>query len=259
MKETHIKAFAESAELMAIAAGKYIRENMQQSFNTEFKGDGSPVTDIDKGTEDCIREIITEKYPDHGILGEEREDVRADAEFKWLIDPIDGTLPFITGIPVFGTLLALVHGDTPIIGVIDMPMTGDRWIGRRGLETLKNGNPVHTRPCADLASAYMSTSNPDFYSEEELSYLNNMRAATKLAVYGGSCMAYAQLASGRIDVGMDVQFDIHDYIPLVPVIQGAGGMITDWNGNPLNCESADKFVAAGDKCVHEQAISILNS
>jgi inositol-phosphate phosphatase / L-galactose 1-phosphate phosphatase / histidinol-phosphatase len=259
MNEKHILAFAESAEVMAIAAGKSIKEGIQKSLNTEFKSDGSPVTDVDKATEDRIREIISERYSDHGILGEEREDVAPDAEFKWLIDPIDGTIPFITGIPVFGTLIALVQGDTPIIGVIDMPMTGERWIGRYGLDTLKNGIPVHTRQCADLASAYMSTSNPDFYSEEETKYLNNMRSATKLAVYGGSCMAYAQLASGRIDVSMDVQFDIHDYIPLVPVIQGAGGIITDWNGKPLTCESTDKFVAAGDKRIHEQTIRILNS
>lgn len=259
MNESTIIAFAESAELMAIAAGKSIKKGIQQSLNTEFKGDGSPVTDVDKATEDCIREIISERYPAHGILGEEREDVRPDAEFKWLIDPIDGTLPFITGIPVFGTLIALVHGETPIIGVIDMPMTGERWIGRHGLDTLRNGSPVHTRSCGNLESAYFSTSNPDFYSKAETKMLDKMRAATKLAVYGGSCMAYAQLASGRIDVGMDVQFDIHDYIPLVPVIQGAGGVITDWEGNPLNCTSADKFIAAGDRRVHEQALRVLGS
>jgi inositol-phosphate phosphatase / L-galactose 1-phosphate phosphatase / histidinol-phosphatase len=259
MNEKHIIAFAESAELMAMAAGENIRKGMQQSFHTEFKGDGSPVTDVDKSTEDCIREIITERYPDHGIRGEEREAVAPDAEFVWLIDPIDGTLPFLAGIPVFGTLIALVHEDIPIIGIIDMPMTGERWVGRDGLETLRNGSPVRTRQCDDLSTALLSTSNPDYYLGEDSKALDKMRDATKITVYGGSCMAYAQIATGRIDVGMDVQFDIHDYLPFLPIIQGAGGIITNWQGDRLSAKASDKILAAGDIRSHEQALVILGS
>ncbi len=257
MNDAQILAFAESAECMAAAAGNYIREAVKKPFSTEIKGDGSPVTDVDKATEDCIREIIAERHPDHGILGEEREPVSPDAEFVWIIDPIDGTLPFLAGIPVFGTLIALMQGDTPLIGIIDMPMTGERWIGRHGMETLRNGAPIRTRACSDLSSALMSTSNPDFYESDTVGALDNMRAATKLAVYGGSCMSYAQIATGRIDVGLDVQFDIHDYLPLVPVIQGAGGVITDWKGNPLTRDSGDRFVASGDPRVHEQVLRVV--
>ena len=259
MNRKHIIAFADSAELMAIAAGKCIQEGIQQPLNTEFKSDESPVTDVDKKTEDCIRKIITERYPDHGIKGEERAPVNPDAEFVWVIDPIDGTLPFITGIPVFGTLIALMRGDTILIGVIDMPMTGERWIGRHEMETLRNGAPVQTRKCTDLSTAFLSTSNPDFYAVDEVKYLNKMKTATKVTVYGGSCMAYAQLATGRIDVGMDPLFDIHDYLSFIPVIQGAGGVISDWNGYPLTGKSEYGLLASGTKEVHEQALRVLSS
>jgi len=258
MPDSHLSVFAESAEMMAAAAGDLIRDAAERPFETEIKGDGSPVTDVDKATEDCIRAIIAERHPDHGILGEERAPVSPDAEFVWIIDPIDGTLPFLAGIPVFGTLIALVQGDTPLLGVVDMPMTGERWVGQHGKETLRNGVPVRTRACSDLSSALMSTSNQDFYGPDDIGALTRMKEATRLAVYGGSCMSYAQLATGRIDVGFDVQFDIHDYLALVPVIQGAGGVVSDWNGGPLGVTSGDRFVAAGDKRVHTEALRVLN-
>ena len=257
MEKSRLLEYSDSAEQMAASAGDLIREASILPYDTEIKGDGSPVTDVDKATEDCIRAIIEERYPDHGILGEEREDVSPDAEFVWVIDPIDGTLPFIAGIPVFGTLIALMQGDTPIVGVIDMPMTRERWVGKHGMETLHNGAPVRTRTCSDLSNALMSTSNQDFYGPDDIGALTRMKAATKLAVYGGSCMSYAQLATGRIDVGLDVLFDIYDFLALVPVIQGAGGVITDWNGEPLGRQSGDRFIASGDPRGHEQALHIL--
>ncbi len=254
MNEPDISTFAESAEIMAAAAGNLIRAAAERPFEMEIKGDGSPVTDVDKAAEDCIRDIIAERYPDHGILGEERDPVSPDAEFVWIIDPIDGTLPFLAGIPVFGTLIALMQGDTPLLGIIDMPMTNERWVGRHGMPTLRNGKPVHTRACGDLSSALMSTSNQYFYGPNDRDVLDRMKSETRLAVYGGSCMSYAQLATGRIDVGFDVQFDIHDYLALVPVIEGAGGVISDWSGAPLGLNSGDRFVASGDPRVHEQAL-----
>ncbi len=250
--------FIDAAYRMADASGELIRADGQKSFHVEKKGDGSPVTSVDQATEDRIREIITAAYPNHGIIGEEHDDVAPDSEFVWVLDPIDGTLPFLAGIPVFGTLIALLHNNTPVLGVIDMPMTGDRWIGCAGMPTVRNGDPVRTRACASLSDAMMSTSNPDFYDATNVSALEQMQERVNWTVYGGSCMAYAQLASGRIDVGMDVQFDVYDYMALVPVIQGAGGVITDWKGNALDLQSGDRFVAAGDQRVHEQALEILS-
>jgi len=259
MNELDFHAFAASAETMLNASGNLIREIGRQPFDTMIKGDGSPVTDVDQAVEDGIREFILKNHPDHGIMGEERGETNADRELVWTIDPIDGTLPFLAGFPVFGTLLALLQNGEPVLGVIDMPMTNERWIGWQGAPTTLNGNQVHTRPCAELSQALMSTSNLDFYSDDDRPYLDRMKAETKLNVYGGSCMAYAQLASGRIDLGMDVNFDIHDYLALVPVIEGAGGIVTDWKGEKLTKLSGDKFVACGDPRLHEKAMEIFSS
>ncbi len=258
MDQKDLEYFAASMNRMADASGQLIREKRYADFQTEIKDDGSPVTSVDQAVELRIRDIITEHHPDHGIVGEEHDDVAPDSEFVWVIDPIDGTLPFLAGFPVFGTLISLMHNEKPVLGVIDMPMTHERWVGGGNLQTLRNGEPVHVRSCDDISDALMSTSNPDFYDDGSAPALARMKQATKLNVYGGSCMAYAQIASGRIDIGMDVQFDIYDFLALVPVIAGAGGVITDWDGNQLNAHSGDRFVAAGDKRVHDQALNILN-
>ena len=255
----HLTEFATFAERLADASGGILRAAVKQPFAIEMKGDGSPVTEVDKAVEDRIRILIGEEYPNHGIIGEERDDVAPDAELKWIIDPIDGTLPFLAGFPVFGTLIALVHDDVPVLGIIDLPMTNERWLGCDGQQTTCNGAPVQTRKCGALSEALMSTSNPDFYSEQDRPALQRMRKATRWRVYGGSCTAYARVASGRVDVGFDVDFDIHDYLALVPVVNGAGGQITDWNGRDLTLNSADRFVAAGDRRVHRQALELLQA
>ena len=258
LDEKDLANFAVSASKMADISGELIRTERQNAFELHIKDDGSPVTSVDKAAEMSIRGIINELHPDHGIVGEEYEPSAADSEFVWVIDPIDGTLPFLAGFPVFGTLIALLHNGTPVLGVIDMPMTRERWIGGTSLPTTHNAKPVRTRACENLASALMSTSNPDFYDETSLPALKRMQQATRLIVYGGSCMAYGQIASGRIDVGIDVQFDIFDYLPLVPIITGAGGFITDWNADPLDMKSGDRFIAAGDERTHAEALIVLN-
>jgi histidinol phosphatase-like enzyme (inositol monophosphatase family) len=250
--------FAASASTMADASGELIRTEQQKAFDLEIKDDGSPVTSVDKAAEMSIRNIIAELHPDHGIIGEEYAAHAADSEFVWVIDPIDGTLPFLAGFPVFGTLIALLHNGAPVLGVIDMPMTRERWMGGSNLPSTYNGKPVRTRACENLASALMSTSNPDFYDTASVPALKRMQQATRLSVYGGSCMAYGQIASGRIDVGIDVQFEVFDYLALVPVIAGAGGITTDWNGDPLDIKSGDQFIAAGDERTHAEALKVLN-
>ncbi len=197
--EAQYQEFAEFAGRLADAGGDIIRKAAREPFLIEVKDDGSPVTTVDKAVEDRIREIIAEEQPNHGVLGEERGATAPNSEFTWIIDPIDGTLPFLAGLPVFGTLLALVHSQTPVLGIIDIPMTRERWIGLDGLPTTRNGNPVRVRECRSLTHALMSTSNPDFYGEGDRPALAKMRSATRWCVYGGSCMAYAQIATGRID------------------------------------------------------------
>ncbi len=254
-----MKDFLTFAGRLADASGAMIREAMGRAVTGQAKGDGSPVTAIDQGVEDRIREMIAETYPGHGIVGEERGASSPDSEFVWVLDPIDGTLPFLAGIPVFGTLIALLHGAAPVLGVIDMPATRERWIGCEGMATTRNGEPVNVRACEVLSAALLSTSNPDFYGEADIPALQRLKAATRWTVYGGSCMSYAQIASGRIDIGIDVAFDPFDYLALVPVIRGAGGVITDWDGNPLILGSGDRIIAAGDSRTHAQALAILNN
>jgi histidinol phosphatase-like enzyme (inositol monophosphatase family) len=260
MDSDGLDEFTDFAARLADAAGTLLRAAHRGAVTGEAKGDGSPVTDVDRAVEDRIRAMIAEIYPDHGVLGEERGASAPGAnagDFVWVIDPIDGTLPFLAGIPVFGTLIALLREGVPLLGVIDMPVTEERWIGVAGAATTRNGAPVSVRPCAELSAALLSTSNPDFYGAADFQALRRLNAATRWTVYGGSCLAYAQLASGRIDLGLDVGLDSFDFLALVPVIAGAGGVITDWQGRPLGLGSGDRILAAGDPCCHARALELL--
>lgn len=252
-----IEDFKTFAGQLADTSRTIIRDAAHRPFEMEIKPDQSPVTAVDKAVEQALRDLIAVQYPDHGVIGEEHADTNTDADLKWIIDPIDGTLPFLAGIPVFGTLIALVQGDTPILGIIEMPMTAERWIGCTDQPTTRNGQPVRTRACDQLSNALMTTSNPNFYDATDRPALDRLNATCRWGVYGGSCMAYAQLSSGRIDVGIEVAYNIHDYMALVPVITGAGGVITDWNGEALTIHSGDRFVAAGDARIHAQTLDIL--
>jgi histidinol phosphatase-like enzyme (inositol monophosphatase family) len=256
---SELKRFAACGVRAVDASGALIREYNRKPFNVEIKDDGSPVTSVDLAVEDRMREIIAAEHPDHGIIGEERKAYAPDSEFLWVIDPIDGTLAFLADIPVFGTLLALLHNGTPVLGIIDMPMTGERWIGAEGLQTTLNGKPVRSRPCADLSMALMASSNTDFYDSTNAPALERLKKATRFAVYGGSCMLYARIASGRIDICIDVLMEAPDYLALVPVVQGAGGVFTNWEGSAAGLHSGNQYIAAGDPRAHEQALKILSS
>ncbi len=245
------------AEALADASRALLAEAARRSHQGEMKADGSPVTAIDKAVEARLRGMIADAYPDHGIVGEEHGKSGAESGHVWVLDPIDGTLPFLAGLPVYGTLIALLRGGVPLLGVIDMPATAERWVGVKGSPTTRNGEPVRVRPCADLNQAMMSTSNIDFYDGDDLAAFKRLKAATRWTVYGGSCMAYAQIASGRIDMGVDVAFDVFDYLALAPIIEGAGGIMSDWQGAPLTLASGDRLIAAGDARVHCAALAVL--
>lgn len=257
MDDMDMLQFAEFAGRLADGSRARIHALNSEAFQTHKKGDGSPVTAVDQAVEDGIREMIAAEWPDHGIVGEERGASSPDSEFVWVIDPIDGTLPFLAGFPVYGTLIALLRNGSPILGVADMPGTRERWVGGNGLPTTRNGKPVRVRPCAELSAALLSTSNPDFYGAEDFEAFERLKPQCRWTVYGGSCMAYAQIASGRIDVGIDVEFDPFDYLALVPVIEGAGGIITDWEAKPLTLKSGGRLIAAGDRRMHARALDVL--
>ena len=223
----------------------------------EDKPDRTFVTAMDRAIEERLRETILAKQPDHGVWGEEFGRSNTDAEFQWILDPIDGTAQFIAGIPVYSTLIALAHGGVPIIGVMDFPATGERWTGCRGRPTLMNEKPCRVRNCTSLADAVMSTSSPDFYAETERPVLSALQQRTRWRIYGGAAMSYARLASGRTDLACDAGFQVYDFAAMRPVIEGAGGIITDWEGRPLTLASGRRLVASGSPAVHAAALEVV--
>ena len=223
----------------------------------EVKADKSFVTALDAQIERRLRELITHRYPQHGILGEEEGGSQLGADVVWILDPIDGTAPFVAGVPVFGTLISLAVNRVPVIGVMDFPVTAQRWEGVTGRATTLNGAAVRTRACDDLARAILTSSNPDFFSEPERPALEALRSRTAWRIYGGCCMSYGLLASGRTDLAIDTGFKVYDYAAFRPVLEGAGGLITDWEGRPVTMDSGAQVLSAGDAARHREALDLV--
>lgn len=257
MSTTEVAELLRFAEELADASRAILTEALSQPPKVETKADKSPVTALDKAVETKLRAMIEARYPSHGIQGEEFGSKNRGAEHLWVLDPIDGTGPYIAGIPVFGTLIGLARGGKPLLGVADHPVTRERWTGAQGLPSRLNGKTVRTRHGAPLAAAMMSSSSPDFYAPAEWERYQRLRREVSWSVYGGSCYAYMQLASGRIDLSVDCSMDLYDILPLVPVIEGAGGIVTDWAGRRIDSEWKGQVLAGGDPAVHAQALRIL--
>lgn len=245
------------ADLMVAESGSILRDAASVRPDVEVKPDRSFVTALDARIERRLREMIADRFPRHGIIGEEDEPINPDAEFVWVLDPIDGTAAFIAGMPVYGTLISLMRDGVPILGVIDHPVTGDRWIGFEGRSTTHNGAPCRTRACGGLAEAIISASNPDFFDDEERPALDAMRAATAWRIWGGACMSYGLLASGRTDAAIDTRLKLWDFAPFRPILEGAGGIITDWEGAPITQQTGKRILAAGDPARHRDALRLV--
>ena len=245
------------AERLADAAGEIARRYFRQPLAVEDKADRSPVTMADREAEAAMRALIEARFPTDGILGEEHGTVRADARRVWVLDPIDGTKSFIAGIPLFGILIALMEDGAPVLGVIDQPILRERWVGIAGQPTRKNGAPVRTRACAQLADASLYATSPDMFGADRPAF-DRLSRAVKATRFGADCYAYAQLASGFIDLVVEADLKPYDYCALVPVIDGAGGAITDWQGKPLRLHSDGRVVAAGTPALGAMARAVLN-
>jgi len=258
MTEPVAAAHLALAESLADAARAVIRRYFRRPLAVEDKSDLSPVTTADRESEAAMRRLIEERFPEHGILGEEHGSFRADAEHLWVLDPIDGTKSFISGIPLFGTLIALLHRGRPVLGVIDQPILAERWIGAEGRPTTLNGARVETRRCAALAAATLFSTAPEsmFAGADALGFAR-LRGMVKLTRTGADCYAYAQLASGFIDLVVEAQMKPYDYCALVPVIAGAGGVITDWRGEALGLQSDGRVFACGDPARATEARALL--
>jgi histidinol phosphatase-like enzyme (inositol monophosphatase family) len=182
---------------------------------------------------------------------------RADAEYVWVLDPIDGTRAFITGLPIWGTLIALLHKGVPVLGVIDQPILKERWLGVSGQQSTLNGQPIKVRACPSLDRAYMYSTSPIMFSGDVTRKHAALADAVKLFRWGGDCYAYGLLAAGHVDLVVENDLKLYDFAALVPVIKGAGGLATDWQGKELDMSSDGSILAAGDPAVHRAAARIL--
>jgi len=247
-----------SEQIMNLS-GQIIKKYYKKDIDFEIKEDSSPVTKADKEVERSIRALIKSTYPNHGIIGEEFEDTNIDAEYKWVIDPIDGTKSFMIRRPIFGTLLSLLHNELPILGIIDQPILGERWTGAAGYATNFNSNITETRECSCLAEAVLCTTSPNLFSDDDFIKFEDIRKKSQYVVYGGDCYSYGLLARGDVDVVIETGLKIHDFLAFRPIIEGAKGIITDWEGNPITYNSDGRVLACGDKKVHKEIIRMLNN
>jgi histidinol phosphatase-like enzyme (inositol monophosphatase family) len=242
---------------LADAAGEAIRPFYRARFTIETKADHSPVTQADRAAESAIRALLAQHRPDDGVIGEEYGADRPDAARVWVIDPIDGTRAFLAGRPLFGTLIALLEQNVPILGVIDQPIAGDRWLGAHGRPTTLNGVPAHTRACATLAKAHLATTGPTYFTGTAATAFESLRVQCRDTLWGGDCHNYGLAASGHLDLVVEAGLKLYDYAALVPVVEGAGGRMTDWAGRPLDTASDGRVIAAGDPALIDQAMAIL--
>lgn len=248
---------AVAAERMADAVRPIVLSYYRGAVPTEVKADHTPVTAADRNAEARMREMIEDAFPSHGILGEEHGAIRLDSENVWVLDPIDGTKSFITGKPLFGTLIALVHRGRPVVGIIDAPALDERWIGIEGQPTTLNGTAAHVRPCPALDNAWLYATAPEMFVGPDAAAFERLRDSCRGVVYGADCYAYGLLANGTVDLVCEASTKPYDYCALVPVVRGAGGLISDWAGQPLGLGSDGRVLAAGDPAAHAAALKIL--
>ena len=258
MPEIKLDAFLTLALRLADAAGAEICPYFRRPLVVDDKPDLTPVTAADRAAEAAMRELIEVHFPEHGIVGEEYGRVREEAEFVWVLDPIDGTKSFISGVPLFGTLIALTHRQRPILGIIDQPMSRERWVGATGRPTTLNGTPIRCRPCSELAAATLFATTPDMFKGDDATTFARVSAAVKLTRFGADCYAYGLLAAGFVDLVLEASLKPYDFCAMVPIVEGAGGVASDWRGRGLDLASDGRILIAGDRRAHQAALALLD-
>ncbi len=264
MQDAELRTLIEFSGILADAAGAAILPHFRAPITVDNKkndGKFDPVTVADHDAEQAIRTLILKTYPDHGILGEEFGAVSSRNGLTWCIDPIDGTRAFIMGVPQWGVLIGLHDGTAPVLGVMDQPFTGERFIGSRlGAHVTRNGvsTQLRTRACATLSEAVLTTTHPGAFGKksEHDAYLR-VAAQARMHRYGGDCYSYAMLAHGLIDLVIETALQPYDIQALIPIIQAAGGVITNWRGGPA--DQGGQVIAAGDARAHAAALELLQA
>ena len=253
-------AIAGFAETLADAARALARRHFRAGIEVEYKPDGSPVTRADREVEETLSGIIRERFPGHAVGGEELGSAGpAGARWRWVLDPIDGTRNFVTGRPLFGTLIAFLDRERPILGVIEAPALAERYAGSAGDVTRRDGEPCRTSGCTRLADARVTATTPDLFDPGELAAFDDVSFAARLRTFGGDCYQYAQLAAGHIDLVVEAKLAPYDLLALAPVVTGAGGVITDWEGAPLDARSDGRILAAATQGLHAEVLARLRA
>lgn len=244
---------------LADIARPIVRADCTRQITHEMKQDGSPVTPTDKRVEQALRERIEARYPDHGVLGEEFGTLGLDREFVWVIDPIDGTRQFALGLPSFGCLLALCRDAVPVIGVIEQPLLARRWVGVSGRSTESDGTALACRTRQSLADCIMAAASPESFARGGREGLEALYGEVDWYITDGGCLTYASLAQGQIDVCLGgPNLDPFDICALAPVVEGAGGVMTDWRGDPVRLDSRGPVLAAGGRAIHDLALTYIS-
>ena len=257
-----LDGFTAAAEQAADAAGLVLRRYFRTAIPAQRKADDSPVTQADREAEQAMREVLHAAYPDHDILGEEAGLERATSSgvhYRWTLDPIDGTRAFITGRPLFGTLIGLMQDDLPLLGIIDQPVSGERWIGQSGRATRFAGGmgAVGTRARRGLDECELSCTSPAMFGAAETLAWQRLARRVGRTTYGGDCYAYGLLALGMIDIVAEAGLKPWDWVPLVPIVHGAGGSLTDWTGAPLRAGGDGRVLALADPLMLASVAAIL--
>jgi len=263
---TYVPFLHELAETAATLTKALFRspltiENKATDGADDGVGDGlDPVTAADREAEAAMRRLINQRYPAHGILGEEYGAENLDADWVWVLDPIDGTRSFICGIPLWGTLIGLRHEGEPVLGMISQPVLNERFFGSaQGSWYWRNGKetPLTTRRCQTIAAAQISTTDPRLFTSDERQLYDRIEKKAKLARYGYDCYAHAMVALGQIDCVIEAGVGAHDIEPIAPVIAGAGGCVTNWSGGSV--KGGGQVVTSGDARLHELILEALSA
>jgi histidinol phosphatase-like enzyme (inositol monophosphatase family) len=259
--------FAAFVEKLADVASTTLLPFFRTSIGAEDKNRGGmfdPVTEADRAAEAAMRRVIAATFPHHGLIGEEFGNERPEADYVWVLDPIDGTKSFIAGVPTWGTLIGLMHKGRPIYGMMVQPFTRERFSGDcrstrwrgPGLDHALTERRLFTRPCPALAAATLMTTSPLLYTPEKLVAFRRVEAEVRLSRYGCDCYAFAMLAAGHVDCVIEAGVQPYDIAPLVPIIEGAGGVVTTWSGG--DAARAGDVVATGDPSLHEAVLKLLS-
>lgn len=258
-----IDAILDLAGRLADAVRPITLKHFRSGIGHVAKGDESPVTEADRAAEQIMRDMIAAERPSDGIFGEEFGVSNPDADTVWILDPIDGTKAFITGKPIFGTLIGIVRNGQAIAGVTDAPATSDRWVGGVGRATTFNGETVTTRPECTIDDAWMTSTSPEMFVRDHKPRFEALMDAVHYTTFGSECQGYGQLACGWVDMVCEDTLAPYDYAALIPIIEGAGGIITDWLGAPLTFEAGDDakkhtVLASSGPALHQAGIDILS-